>query len=216
MTEDEAQRSRWPFYEVVKDWSLMRVSLNWLKDYVPINLDPEELANLLTMAGSEVENIVKTGHELNGILVSQIISIAPHPNADKLSLCTVDTGSGTYSIVCGATNIKPGDKAPLALDGTRLPSGTTIKTTQIRNQLSQGMLCSEAELALGNDESGIMILPPDMKVGQPLTSSLGLEDYILEISLTPNRPDCLSIIGIAREIAALTQKTVQMPSKITI
>jgi len=171
----------------------MRVSLNWLKDYVPINLDPEGLANLLTMSGSEVDNIVRTGDELNGIVVSQIVSIAPHPNADKLSLCTVDAGSGTYSIVCGASNIKPGDKAPLALEGTRLPNGITIKTTKIRNQLSQGMLCSETELALGSDKSGIMILPPDMKVGQPLTSSLGLEDSILEISLTPNRPDCLSV-----------------------
>jgi phenylalanyl-tRNA synthetase beta chain len=190
----------------------MRVSFNWLKDYVPINLDPEGLANLLTMSGSEVDNIVKTGDELNGIVVSQIVSIAPHPNADKLSLCTVDAGSGTYSIVCGASNIKPGDKAPLALEGTRLPNGITIKTTKIRDQLSQGMLCSETELALGSDKSGIMILPPDMKVGQPLTSSLGLEDSILEISLTPNRPDCLSIIGIAREIAALTRKAVQLPS----
>ena len=189
----------------------MQVSFNWLKEYVPINLDPEELADLLTMAGIEVENVTKVGDKLDGVVVSQIVSISPHPKADKLSLCTVNTEDNTYSIVCGATNIKPGDKAPLALDGTQLPNGITIKTTKIRGERSQGMLCSEVELALGNDESGIMILPTSAKVGQLITSALALEDYILEISLTPNRPDCLSIIGIAREIAALTHQTLCLP-----
>jgi len=190
----------------------MQVSLNWLKEYVSINLDPRELADLLTMTGSEVENVVKVGDELDGVVVGQITSVTPHPNADKLLLCTVDTGSGSYSIVCGATNIQPGDKAPLALDGAQLPKGITIKTVKMRGELSQGMLCSEAELALGSDQSGIMILPPQVKVGQPINSALKLEDYILEINLTPNRPDCLSIIGIAREIAALTNQTICLPS----
>lgn len=190
----------------------MQVSLNWLKEYVTINLDPKELANLLTMTGSEVENVATVGDELDGVMVSHITSVTPHPNADKLSLCTVDTGSDTYEIVCGATNIKPGDKAPLALDGTQLPNGITIKTAKIRGVLSQGMLCSETELALGNDATGIMILPLHLKVGQALASALGLEDHIFEISLTPNRPDCLSIIGVAREIAALTHQTVNLPS----
>jgi len=190
----------------------MQVSLNWLKEYISINLDPRALADLLTMAGSEIENVVKIGNELGGVVVSQITSVAPHPKADKLSLCTVDTGSGTFSIICGATNIKPGDKAPLALNGAQLPSGVTIKPVKIRGVISQGMLCSESELSLGNDTSGIMILLPSMEVGQSINSALNLEDYILEINLTPNRPDCLSIIGIAREIAALTHQTVHIPS----
>jgi len=190
----------------------MQVSLNWLKEYISINLDPKALADLLTMSGSEVENVVKIGNELDGVVVGQITSVVPHPKADKLSLCMVDRGSGTFTIVCGATNIKPGDKAPLALDGAQLPNGVTIKPVKIRGIVSQGMLCSESELALGNDTSGIMILPPYMKVGEPIKSALELEDYILELNLTPNRPDCLSIIGIAREIAALTHQTVRLPS----
>jgi len=190
----------------------MQVSLNWLKEYISINLDPKELSDLLTMTGIEVENVVKTGDKLDSVVVAEIISLSPHPNADKLSLCTVETGSGTCNIVCGANNIKPGDKVPLAIVGTQLPSGISIKKAKIRGELSQGMLCSETELALGNDESGIMILSPETKVGQPINLALGLEDYILEISLTPNRPDCLSIIGIARQIAAFTQQTVCLPT----
>ncbi len=190
----------------------MQVSFNWLKEYVDIDLDPQGLADLLTMSGSEVESVVKVGNECEGVVVSHIISVVPHPNADKLSLCTVDTGSATYPIVCGATNIKPGDKAPLALVGTQLPNGITIKKAKIRGESSQGMLCSEAELSFGSDESGIMILPPSAEVGQPLTEALGLKDYIFEIGLTPNRPDCLSIRGIAREIAALTRKALRLPA----
>ncbi|NOQ86895.1 MAG: phenylalanine--tRNA ligase subunit beta, partial [Deltaproteobacteria bacterium] len=162
----------------------MQVSLNWLKEYISINLNPKELSDLLTMTGIEVENVVKTGDKLDGVVVGEIISLSPHPNADKLSLCTVETGSGTCHIVCGANNIKPGDKAPLAIVGTQLPSGVSIKKAKIRGELSQGMLCSETELALGNHESGIMILSPEAKVGQPINLALGLEDYILEISLT--------------------------------
>ena len=190
----------------------MQVSFNWLKEYVDIDLDPQGLADLLTMSGSEVESVVKVGNECDGVVVSHIISVVPHPNADKLSLCTVDTGSATYPIVCGATNIKPGDKAPLALVGTQLPNGITIKKAKIRGESSQGMLCSESELSFGSDESGIMILPPSAEVGQPLAEALGLKDCIFEIGLTPNRPDCLSIRGIAREIAALTRKALRLPA----
>ena len=190
----------------------MQVSFNWLKDYISIDLDPEELADLLTMTGIEVENVVKIGDGLDGVVVGQITAVNPHPNSDKLSLCNVDTGSDTCSIVCGATNIKPGDKVPLAQIGTKLSSGITIKKAKIRGELSQGMLCSETELALGNDESGIMILPSNTKVGQPVAPALGLEDYILEVSLTPNRPDCQSIIGIARQVAAFTHQTVSLPT----
>jgi len=190
----------------------MQISLNWLQEYVPIHLNPKEVADLLTMAGSEVEAVTEVGSELDGVVVGHIISVIPHPNADTLSLCEVDTGRGTCAIVCGAQNIKAGDKAPLALTGTTLPNGITIKKAKIRGELSEGMLCSESELALGDNGSGIMILSPDLKVGQPVTESLGIKDVIFEISLTPNRPDCLSVIGIAREIAALTHERVHLPS----
>lgn len=190
----------------------MQVSLNWLNEYVSIHLNPNELANRLTMAGIEVENVVKTGDALGGVVVGEIVSLSPHPNADKLSLCIVETGRGTCPVVCGAHNIKRGDKVPLAAVGTQLPSGISIRKAKIRGELSEGMLCSEAELALGNDESGIMILSPEAQVGQPIHLALGLEDYILDISLTPNRPDCLSIIGVARQIAAITQQTVRLPA----
>lgn len=190
----------------------MQISLNWLREHVSLHLDPGEVADLLTMAGSEVEAVTLAGSGLEGVVVGHILSVSPHPNADKLSLCEVDTGSGTCSIVCGAQNIKPGDKAPLALTGTTLPGGITIKKAKIRGELSEGMLCSESELALGDNGSGIMILPPHLPVGQPVTESLGLKDVILSISLTPNRPDCQSIIGIARELAALTHQRAHLPS----
>lgn len=190
----------------------MQVSFNWLKEYVSINLNPNELADLLTMAGIEVENVVETGDALDGVVVGEIVSLRSHPNADKLSLCTVETGRATCSVVCGAHNIQPGDKVPFAMVGTQLPNGMSIKKAKIRGEQSEGMLCSETELALGNDESGIMILSPETHVGQPIHQALGLEDYVLDISLTPNRPDCLSIIGVARQIAAITRQTVSLPT----
>jgi phenylalanyl-tRNA synthetase beta chain len=192
--------------------ALMQVSLNWLKEYVAIELDPKELADLLTMSGSEIDSIAELGKEFEGVVVGQVTSVNPHPNADKLSLCTVETGSATCSIVCGAKNMKSGDKVPLALTGATLPSGITIKKAKIRGEASEGMLCSEVELALGNDGSGIMILSPDATVGQPLAETLGLKDVVFEIGLTPNRPDCLSLIGTAREISALTGKPMHLPS----
>lgn len=189
----------------------MLVSLNWLKEFVSIDMTVKELADLLTLSGSEVESYSELGGELEEIVVGQITSVSPHPHADKLSLCTVDTGGAPHSVVCGARNIKPGDKAPLALHGSRLPDGTTIKKTKIRGEASAGMLCSQAELRLGNDQSGVMILPPGTRVGQSLPEALELRDAILDVSITPNRPDCLSVMGIAREIAALTRRPLRFP-----
>ena len=188
----------------------MQVSLNWLKEYITIDRDPGAVADLFTMSGSEVDSITVLGTEFDGVVVGHITSVNPHPNADKLSLCTVDTGSAVCSIVCGAQNMKPGDKAPLALTGATLPSGITIKKAKIRGERSEGMLCSETELGLGNDGSGIMILSSDLQVGQPIAEALELKDVIFEISLTPNRPDCLSLIGLARELAALTRKPLHL------
>lgn len=189
----------------------MLVSLNWLKEFVSIDVTAQELGELLTLSGSEVESCVEQGKELDGVVVGQITSVSPHPHADKLSLCTVDSGGAAHTIVCGARNIRPGDKAPLALDGTSLPGGITIKKAKIRGEVSEGMLCSETELLIGNDQSGVMILPPDTAVGLSLAEALGLKDVILDAGLTPNRPDCLSILGIAREVAAITRKPLRIP-----
>jgi len=138
----------------------MKVSLNWIRDYVEIRMDSKELTHLLTMAGLEVEGATSVGEGLDKVVVAEIRSIRRHPKADRLSLVEAKTDQDTFSIVCGATNIKEGQKVPLALVGARLPNGIEIKRSKIRGVLSEGMLCSEIELALGQEASGIMILPP--------------------------------------------------------
>ena len=189
----------------------MKVSLNWLKDYVEIRMGLKELIHLLTMAGLEVEEAMSVGEGFDKVVVAEILSIRKHPNADRLSFVEVKTHQGTLPIVCGATNIKEGQKVPLALVGARLPNGLEIKKSKIRGVSSEGMLCSETELGLGQDTSGIMILPPQTPTGVDLGEALGLKDTILDISITPNRPDCLCVIGVAREIAALTHQKVKYP-----
>jgi phenylalanyl-tRNA synthetase beta chain len=189
----------------------MKASLNWLKDYIEIRMELKELIHLLTMAGLEVEEATSVGEGFDKVVVAEIHSVQRHPNADRLSLVEVKTHQGTLPIVCGATNIKEGQKVPLALVGARLPNGLEIKKSKIRGVTSEGMLCSEIELALGQDASGIMILPPHVPTGVNLGEALGLKDTILEISITPNRPDCLCVIGVAREIAALTHQKVKYP-----
>ncbi len=190
----------------------MKVSLNWLKDYVDIRIGVKELINLLTMGGLEVESATPTGQGLEKIVVAEIQSIRRHPNADRLSLVEAKTDKERFSIVCGATNIRQGQRVPLAMVGAKLPNGTEIKRSKIRGELSEGMLCSEIELGLGQDASGIMILDPDASLGGNLGEALGLTDTILDISITPNRPDCLCVIGVAREIAALTDQRLEYPS----
>jgi phenylalanyl-tRNA synthetase beta chain len=189
----------------------MKVSLNWLKDYVEIQIDWKELIHLLTMAGLEVEGATSVGEGLEKVVVAEILSIRRHPNADRLSLVEAKTHQDTFSVVCGATNIKEGQKVPLALVGARLPNGIEIKRSKIRGVLSDGMLCSEIELALGQEASGIMILPPQLPLGAGLGEALGLKDILLDMSITPNRPDWLCVIGVAREIAALTHQRVKYP-----
>jgi phenylalanyl-tRNA synthetase beta chain len=181
----------------------MKVSFNWLKEYVDCELTPSELADLLTMAGLEIEGVEAVGSELKGVVVAQIASIAPHPQADRLSLCRVKVGEKTYAIVCGARNMKEGDKVALALAGAELPGEVLVKKTKIRGEPSEGMLCSEAELGLSTSAEGIMILPAEAPLGAPVADALNVRDHLLELSVTPNRGDCLSIIGVAREVAAL-------------
>ncbi len=190
----------------------MKVSLKWLRDYVQIDLPASELADRLTMAGLEVESVEEIRPSFTDVVVAKILSIRPHPNADKLRLCDVTIGDAVLPIVCGAPNIEVGQVVPLAKVGATIPGGYTIKSSKIRGELSEGMLCSEEELAIGSDNTGIMILPPDLALGQKLQDALDLNDAVLDIGITPNRADCLSIIGIAREVAALTGQKMRYPS----
>jgi phenylalanyl-tRNA synthetase beta chain len=190
----------------------MLVSLKWLSDYIDLELTAQELADRLTMAGLEVDGIKTVSHKFSGIVVTKILSVRPHPGADKLSLCDVTDGTETYSIVCGAKNIQVGDVVPLAKVGAVIPGGYTIKSTVLRGETSDGMLCSEAELEIGDDASGIMQLPAGLVLGSPLEIALNLGDTVLDVSITPNRADCLSMIGMAREVAALTGRKVKMPA----
>lgn len=191
----------------------MKLSINWLREYVDINCDITELAHQLTMAGLEVNEIIRIGG-WEECYVGLVTSVEKHPNADRLSLCSVEVESETIQIVCGAPNVKEGSKICLAKPGARLynPRSNnyeTLKPNKIRGITSEGMICSELELGIGNDHDGILILPNDVPIGANVESILG--DTILDIELTPNRVDCYSVTGIAREIAALTNQGLRLP-----
>lgn len=186
----------------------MKVSFNWLKEFVDFDLSTDELSHLLTMLGLEVDAIEHTGEGLDDVIVALVEERAQHPNADKLSLCRVNNGKEILNIVCGAQNFKSGDKVALAQIGAILPGEFKIKRSKIRGEESFGMLCSEKELGLAEESAGIMVLDTDLPLGTPVFHALGLKDTIFEIGLTPNRADCLSIIGVAREIAAKLGKEV--------
>ncbi len=189
----------------------MKVTLNWLKEYVNIESSPEHIAELLTMVGLEVEALEKVGAGLEKIVAGKILEVKPHPRADKLFVCKVDNGQKPISVVCGAPNVREGIVAPLALPGIELPNGVNIREAEIRGEKSEAVLLAEDELGLSEDHSGIMVLPDDTIPGLPLSKILPVEDWVLEIGLTPNRPDCASVIGIAREIAAVTRHKVMVP-----
>ncbi|MFP3980304.1 MAG: phenylalanine--tRNA ligase subunit beta [Desulfobacterales bacterium] len=189
----------------------MKVSLDWLQQYVDLDASPSELADALTMAGLEVEAVTDPYRHLESVVVGRIIRTAAHPNADKLFCCEVDIGSKTVQVVCGAPNAEAGMNAPCALPGAVLASGMSVEKSEIRGQFSEGMLCSEAELALGDDASGLMHINAEHAPGMPLARALGLSDTVFEFGLTPNRPDCLSHIGVAREISALRAKPLRVP-----
>ena len=197
----------------------MKVTLNWLKQYVDFDWSPEEATERLTMLGLEVEGVQKISGEFEGIVVAQVITRDKHPNADKLSLCRVNDGKGERQIVCGAQNFKAGDKVPLILPGASLPLKAgekepfTIKVGKIRGVESHGMMCSPQELGLPDQVDGLLILREDAKVGQPFAEYLGRSggDVVFDLEVTPNRPDLNSVIGIAREIAAVTGNRLKLP-----
>jgi phenylalanyl-tRNA synthetase beta chain len=189
----------------------MQVPESWLRTMVDPALTTEALAHLLTMSGIEVEAIDPVAPAFSMVLVGQVLEVAGHPNADKLTVCKVDAGQGSpLSIVCGAPNVAAGIKAPVALVGAALP-GIAIKQTAVRGVESNGMLCSARELGLSDDHSGLLVLPADATIGGDVRELLGLEDQVLTIKLTPNRADCLSVLGIAREVAALTSTRLTPP-----
>ena len=191
----------------------MLISLNWLKDYINLdeNIDIKELENALTMIGQEVENIELQGENLKNILTSKILELKMHPDSDHLTVCQVDNGSFVSQVVCGASNHKEGDIVAMAQVGAKLSEDFVIKKGKIRGIESNGMLCSETELGVGNDNSGIIIFPKDTKLGIPLNEYYNLNDIIFELEITPNRPDCLSHIGIARELSAYYNTELKIP-----
>ena len=190
----------------------MLISLNWLKQYVDIKESVDEIANALTMIGQEVEAIDIQGKDLGNVVIGQIVEFDKHPNSDRLTLLKVNVGEEEpLQIICGATNHKLNDKVVVAKIGAVLPGNFKIKKSKIRDVESFGMLCSEAELGLAKESEGIIILPEDAPIGKEYREYAGLNDVIFELEITPNRPDCLSHIGIAREVAAYYNRKVKYP-----
>ena len=184
----------------------MQISEAWLRELVNPPLTTEQLVEQITMAGLEVDSVTPAAAEFSKVVVAEVVSIQPHPNADKLKVCLVDVGEAEpIQIVCGAGNVRQGLKAPAALVGAKLPGGFNIKKSKLRGEVSLGMLCSEQELGLADEASGLMELPADAPVGEDIRSYLALDDQCIEVDLTPNRADCLSVEGIAREVAVLNK-----------
>ena len=186
----------------------MKVPYQWLSEYVELDMTPEDMAEQLTMAGIEVEEVKEFCSKVPNLVAGRIEFLKPHPSADKLQLVKVFTGEQRLNIVCGAWNIKENDIVPVALPGCKLPGGLNVNKTEIRGELSEGMLCSAQELglelALEDGEDGILILPADVAPGADINDVLNLNEKILELALTPNRSDCLGLLGVAQEISALT------------
>lgn len=197
----------------------MKVSLKWLKQYVDIDVDAQVLAERLTMVGLEVESVHRPGDAYRGFVVGEVISCEKHPKADRLTVCKVDTGGDPLQIVCGAPNVAAGQKVVVGLDGAVVPKNQhdpdgkpfTLSHVKLRGVDSYGMICSQYELGLGDDRDGIWVLPGDAGIGLTLEQYLGLDDTMFEVGVTPNRPDALSHIGIAREIGALLEKPLKLP-----
>ena len=190
----------------------MRISLNWLTDYVDIPVGVDDLAKILTMLGLEIEAIERPGAEIENVFAGQILSIDPHPDADKLVVCKTDIGKPEpLQIVCGAKNMKVGDKVPTAVAGAKLAGGFEIGRRKMRGIESQGMMCSARELGLGEDHSGLLILDPATPIGADVKPILGLDDVIMEIEITPNRGDWACMMGVARELGAFFNTPMRVP-----
>ncbi|MCX5815506.1 MAG: phenylalanine--tRNA ligase subunit beta [Proteobacteria bacterium] len=188
----------------------MRIPFEWLKDFVVIDIEPQELAKRLTMRGLEVESLEEYAPSFRNVVAGEIISIDRHPKADNLSICTIDNGSNILPVVCGAKNISKGDKVPFAMIDARLADGAVIEKKELSGVTSFGMLCSERELGLSDDHSGIFILEDNAKLGEPLEHILGVGDVVFDINVPPNRGDCLSVYGIAREVGSTLDQKIRI------
>ncbi|HEX9315056.1 MAG TPA: phenylalanine--tRNA ligase subunit beta, partial [Actinomycetota bacterium] len=181
----------------------MKAPLSWLRDFAPIEGSPVELADRLNGIGLIVEGIAAPGRDIAGVRTVKVLAVEKHPDADRLALVDVDPGDGdAVRVVCGAHNYVVGDIVPWAPPGAELPGGFKLERRRIRGQFSDGMLCAPDELGLSDDHSGIMILPPDAPLGEDLRTVLGLDDIVFDLEITPNRPDAMSIAGVARDLAA--------------
>ena len=189
----------------------MLVTLRWLRQYVDIEESGEQIADMLTHQGLEVSDCTSIRPRLEGVSTGRVVSVEPHGERESLWVCRLDAGGEERVVLCGAQNVREGDVVPLASPGARLPSGRVIEAVTLHGVYSEGMLCSERELDLSDDHEGILILPADTPVGRPLTDAVTLDDDVLEIEVTPNRPDCLSVIGVAREIAAKQDRPLRLP-----
>ena len=189
----------------------MRVPLKWLEEFVAIDVPIDRLSELLDLSGTKVEAVHKPTGATSGVIVAEVLEISSHPNADNLTLVDVRSGYGdTQRVVCGAKNFAVGDLVPLAQVGARLPD-MEITERRIRGEISRGMLCSASELGVSSDASGILVLPPDAALGADVVSLLGLDDTVLELEITPNRPDCMSVLGVAREVSAILGNELKAP-----
>ncbi len=182
----------------------MKVPVSWLNEFVRVKDAPESLASKLTSAGVKVEKLHRPGNGMKGVVVAEVLDIQPHPKADKLTVVNVTAGGGEVQVVCGAKNFSVKDRVPLATPGSVLPGGGVIEARPFKGVTSGGMLCSAKELALGDDHSGILVLGPDAEVGRDVREVLGLPDAVFELEINPNRPDLMGIVGVAREVAAVT------------
>ncbi|MDZ7659149.1 phenylalanine--tRNA ligase subunit beta [Fodinibius sp.] len=196
----------------------MKISYNWLKELIDLDLSPEETAEKLTLIGLEVEEVTQYGSKLDGVVVGEVLEVKDHPNADRLYICRVDIGSDQHQIICGADNVAAGQKVPVATVGTTLPVETdngepfTIRKAKLRGEKSNGMICAEDELGLGDDHSGIMVLDKSLEPGTPLHKAIDLyQDFIIDIELTPNRPDATCHVGVARDLAAALNLELKKP-----
>lgn len=189
----------------------MRASLRWLSELVDIDVSTDKLVELLNFSGTKVEAVHSIGAEVSGVVVAEVAAVTAHPNADNLSLVEVRGADGHHRVVCGASNFAVGDRVPFAEVGARLKGGMSIGSRQIRGEPSEGMLCSAAELQISGDHSGILILPSEAELGADVVGLLGLDDNILELEITPNRPDCMGMVGLAREISALLSHELKWP-----
>jgi phenylalanyl-tRNA synthetase beta chain len=180
----------------------MRAPLSWIREFTPVDAAPAEIADALNQLGLEVEAIEEPGRDINGVIVARILDVVPHPDADRIRLADVEFGDGQLRVVCGAPNIEPGMVVPFARVGAVLPGDFKIERRKIRGVVSEGMLCSARELGLGDDHSGIVALPADAPLGTDVREVLGLDDVVFDLAITPDRPDAMGIVGIARELAA--------------